>query len=129
MADRYYFKISTKCGTFATMPRIAALSGRSITWFKRVNPNPLTTRFCFTGAQMAETTHFRCIFPATAFGFFVVIANSSIPYISTRSAVAALKLLNRFAAHSGDALPVLKVAQRVKGRFDHVVRVSRADRF
>jgi hypothetical protein len=41
------------------MPRIAALSGRSITWFSRVNPNPFTTRLCFTGAQMAETTHFR----------------------------------------------------------------------
>jgi hypothetical protein len=54
-----YFNISTKCGTFATMPRIAELSGRSITWFNRVNPNPLITSFCFTGAQIAEITHFR----------------------------------------------------------------------
>ena len=45
------------------MPRMAAVSGRSITWFSRVNPRPLTTFFCFTGVQIVDRTHFNWILP------------------------------------------------------------------
>src|ERR1039458_3770253 len=110
------------------MPRIAGSSGRSITWFSRVNPSPFTTRFCVTGAQMAETTHFRCIFPATAFGFFVVIVNSSTLIMSAASRYSVLKFVHSLAAHRRDALSALQMPQRVEGRFDHVVRVGGADR-
>ena len=50
---------------------------RSITWFSRVKPSPLITSLCFTGAQIAERTHFSCIFPLPAFVFFAVISNLS----------------------------------------------------
>jgi hypothetical protein len=83
------------------MPRIAGLSGRSITWFSRVNPSPLITCFCFTGEQMAEITHFKCIFPATAFGFFVVIENSSNP----RAAVPSYSVLATWYYNSCTVFP------------------------
>src|SRR5208337_3907234 len=72
---RPYFTISTRCGTFFTMPRIAAVSGRSITWFSRVKPSPLITFLCFTGVQMIDRTHFNCSFPLTTdFDVLVVIS-------------------------------------------------------
>jgi hypothetical protein len=52
---------------------MAAVSGRSMTWFSRVKPRPLITSFCFTGAQIAERTHFNWIFPLPEFVFFAVI--------------------------------------------------------
>src|SRR5664279_2842361 len=62
-----YFTISTRCGTFATMPRIDGVSSRSITWYIRVNPRPLITSLCLTGVQIAERTYLRCNFdPAAA---------------------------------------------------------------
>src|SRR5215831_10646269 len=73
-----YSTTSIRCGTFATMPRTAAVSGRSITWFSRVNPRPLITNFCFSGAQIAERTHFRWIVPLPEFDFFAVICNLSL---------------------------------------------------
>ena len=51
----HYFTISTRCGTLATMPRIEGVSSRSITWFSRVKPRPLTTSLCFTGAADSRT--------------------------------------------------------------------------
>jgi len=57
------------------MPRIAAVSGRSITWFNRVNHSPLTTFLCFTGVQIIDRTHFNWILPlATDFDVLVVIS-------------------------------------------------------
>src|SRR5579871_4942487 len=53
---------------------MACVSGRSITWFNRVNPKPLITNLCFTGAQIAERTHFNWTFPLPAFDFFAVIS-------------------------------------------------------
>jgi hypothetical protein len=34
----------------------------------------LITSFCFSGAQIAERTHFNCIFPPPEFVFFAVIS-------------------------------------------------------
>src|SRR5271170_2663996 len=98
LLENYDCTISTRCGIFATIPRMAALSGRSITWFSRVKPNPLTTSLCFTGAQIAERTHFRWIFPPPAFGFFAVIRDSVL-----------LQLFCSFAAHRGHIGPVLQL--------------------
>src|ERR1017187_10391289 len=62
-----YFTISTKCGTFATMPRIDGVSSRSITWYRRVNSSPLITRLCLTRVQIAERPYFSWSFePAAA---------------------------------------------------------------
>src|ERR1035438_471049 len=62
-----YFTISTKCGTFATMPRIDGVSSRSITWYRRVKPSPLITSLCLTGVQIDDRTYLRCSFdPAAA---------------------------------------------------------------
>ena len=49
------------------MPRMAGVSGRSMTWLSRVKPRPLTTNLCFTGEQIAERTHLMCTFPDPAF--------------------------------------------------------------
>ena len=60
------------------MPRIAAVFGRSITWFSRVNPSPLTTLLCFIGEQIADRTYFDLDLAAAAdFDVLVVI---SIPW-------------------------------------------------
>src|ERR1700758_1289617 len=80
-ADNYSIT-SIRWGTFATIPRTAAVSGRSITWFSLVNPKPLITSFCFSGAQIADRTHFRWILPLPAFDFFAVISEPQWPVIS-----------------------------------------------
>src|SRR5215472_5731029 len=117
-ADRYWSTISTKCGTLATIPRIAGVAGRSITWFRRVNPRPLITRLCFSGAQIAERTHFRCNFPPPEFDFFAVISTSGAkgqrPMAGTHRLSAgrpisdrrplALKFFRHLAAQAGHAL-------------------------
>jgi len=55
---------------------MAAVSGRTITWFNRVNPSPSTTFLCFTGEQMADRTNFKWIVPFVAFVVFAVISTS-----------------------------------------------------
>src|SRR5208283_4349538 len=52
----FYPTISSKCGTFFTMPRMADVFGRSITWLSRVKPSPLTTLLYFRGVQIADRT-------------------------------------------------------------------------
>ena len=61
------------------MPRIAAVSGRTITWFSRVNPNPFTTNLCFSGVQIADRTHFSWILPLGV--YFDVLVVISLPSV------------------------------------------------
>src|SRR2546429_7299096 len=42
--DALPISISTKCGTLATMPRIAGVSGRSITWRSEEHTSELQSR-------------------------------------------------------------------------------------
>ena len=79
------------------MPRIAAVSGRTITWFSRVNPRPFTTFLCFTGVQIIDRTHFNWIFPlAIDFAVFVVIYSSSTDL--PRNSATCSRLLSFFSA-------------------------------
>jgi hypothetical protein len=53
----YPSTIRNKCGTFATIPRTAALSGRSTIWLSFVNPRLPTIRLCFEGVAIALRYH------------------------------------------------------------------------
>src|SRR5208283_4871275 len=55
---------TTRCGTLATIPRMAALSGRSTTWSIFRKPSPRTTTLCFSGAQIGLRTSLILIVPA-----------------------------------------------------------------
>src|SRR3982074_825940 len=118
------------------MPRIAAVSGRTTTWFSRVNPSPFTTFLCFTGVQIADRTHFNWIFPlATDVDVLVFISlpRSWSSVISERLAtndqrLTLLQLLYRLASQRRNVFPALELLQRVERRLDHVMRIGRANR-
>src|SRR5580692_13065521 len=98
------------------MPRIEGVSSRSITWFSRVKPSPLTTSLCFTGVQIAERTHFRWSLPPPALDFFAVIPNSVL-----------LQLFRSFAAQGGYIGSVLQFPERIKCRLNDIVRIGCAN--
>jgi hypothetical protein len=53
---------------------MADVFGRSITWFRRVNPSPLITLLCFMGEQIADRTCLIWMVPLDDFDVFVVIS-------------------------------------------------------
>ena len=126
-----YPTISTRCGTFFTMPRMADVSGRSITWFSRVKPSPLITLLCFRGEQIADRPlrSGSCRSPISlSWLSFQILSSASRLQLETLRPETVLQFLDRLAAQGRDRFPVLQFLERVKGRFDHVMRVGRANR-
>src|SRR5579871_4690604 len=89
------------------MPRKPGVSGRSTTRFIFLSPSARTITLCFSGVQMTLRINLILMVPAMALAYLSRVET----------------------AQGGHFAAVAQLLESVDGRFHHVVRVVRADRF